>query len=287
MKEIILGTVQFGLDYGINNKAGKPTEENVFEILNCAYANGIRTLDTAEGYGDAVELIGRFHQATGRFFSINTKFAGQGDRSIEELVNESVDRLGVQCIDTCFFHGFGEYSTNRQAMDALVDLKNRKRILQVGVSVYGDDEFEAAMNDEQVDVIQFPFNLLDNYARRGKLMSAAKHKGKVLQARSVFLQGLFFKEVEEMPTQLKPLVPLVRQLGGIAASHALSMEDLCMQYAVSYDEIDAVLIGVDDVQQLQRNLAAARHTGKGSLLDEINSIRVADPSLLFPYNWKK
>ena len=49
--KLILGTVQFGLDYGINNKLGKPNFKQSCEILSKAFDNGITTLDTAEAYG--------------------------------------------------------------------------------------------------------------------------------------------------------------------------------------------------------------------------------------------
>ena len=60
--KIILGTVQFGLDYGINNSNGKVSNNDSQEILKYAYENNIRTLDTAESYGNAHEVIGLFHK---------------------------------------------------------------------------------------------------------------------------------------------------------------------------------------------------------------------------------
>ena len=40
-KKLILGTVQFGLDYGINNSLGKPSQKNIARILDHAYQNGM------------------------------------------------------------------------------------------------------------------------------------------------------------------------------------------------------------------------------------------------------
>ena len=48
VNKIILGTVQFGLEYGINNINGKPDKETVFEILSSAYDNGIKYFDYKE-----------------------------------------------------------------------------------------------------------------------------------------------------------------------------------------------------------------------------------------------
>jgi aryl-alcohol dehydrogenase-like predicted oxidoreductase len=62
LNKLILGTVQLGVNYGINNSEGKPSLAKSFDILNMAYENGIRTLDTAEAYGNAQEVIGAFHE---------------------------------------------------------------------------------------------------------------------------------------------------------------------------------------------------------------------------------
>ena len=54
-----LGTVQFGLDYGIANTSGKPSYETARDIIAVAWEGGINTLDTAAAYGDSEEVIGR------------------------------------------------------------------------------------------------------------------------------------------------------------------------------------------------------------------------------------
>ncbi|MDB4129586.1 aldo/keto reductase, partial [Flavobacteriaceae bacterium] len=73
--KLMLGTVQFGIDYGINNKDGVPSIKEVFEILDFAYNNGVRFLDTAEAYGDSQSVIGKFHLQNNNKFKIVTKFS--------------------------------------------------------------------------------------------------------------------------------------------------------------------------------------------------------------------
>ena len=52
---LILGTVQLGLDYGIIKK--KPTIEQSKDILNLAINSNILTFDTAQGYGNSEEIL--------------------------------------------------------------------------------------------------------------------------------------------------------------------------------------------------------------------------------------
>ena len=56
-----LGTVQFGLDYGISNLSGQTSTQGVKEILQCALQNNIMTIDTANTYGTSEETIGLFN----------------------------------------------------------------------------------------------------------------------------------------------------------------------------------------------------------------------------------
>ena len=64
--KIILGTVQLGIPYGINNSLGKPSEEDAFQILDYAFNKDIRTLDSADGYGDALSVIGHYRTRSDR-----------------------------------------------------------------------------------------------------------------------------------------------------------------------------------------------------------------------------
>ena len=57
--KIVLGTVQFGLPYGIANTLGQPSFKTVKEILTLAYDHGIDTLDTAASYGESEIVLGQ------------------------------------------------------------------------------------------------------------------------------------------------------------------------------------------------------------------------------------
>src|SRR5688572_16931975 len=56
---LALGTVQFGVPYGIANQSGQPSEEDVAMVVSRAWKGGLRTLDTAIAYGDSERRLGR------------------------------------------------------------------------------------------------------------------------------------------------------------------------------------------------------------------------------------
>ena len=53
MNKFVLGTVQLGINYGITNKTGKPTEKQSIKIIKYAIENNINTFDTANEYGES------------------------------------------------------------------------------------------------------------------------------------------------------------------------------------------------------------------------------------------
>jgi aryl-alcohol dehydrogenase-like predicted oxidoreductase len=284
---MILGTVQFGLPYGINNEAGKPDQEQVDEILTEAYRSGIRTLDTSNVYGDAENVIGDFHKKNNFCFQINTKFVYQRGITIKDKLAGTLKKVGVEKIQTYFFHLFTDYVSYPDLIEELKDLKNENYIRQIGISVYTNDEFETAMDDPAIDVIQIPFNLLDNKYQRGTLLIKAKLKHKIIQVRSVFLQGLFFKPLSSLPDYLQPLKPYLQSLHKISENSGLTMEDLCLQYVTAQTDIDEIIIGVDSKEQLMSNMNYLHKPIKKNILEAISAIQVKETELLYPFNWKQ
>lgn len=284
--KLILGTVQFGLDYGINNPAGKPTKEQVFEIFEQAAKAGLKVLDTADVYGNASELIGEFFANSSTRFDINTKFKVEEGKTIEAQLHNSLQLLNTNTVNVYFYHRFDEMLEFPETLKELENLKSQNLIKKIGVSVYGNDEFEIAVNTPEIDAIQLPFNLLDNYSQRGELLKQAKQKGKEIQVRSVFLQGLFFKELNNYPEYLSPLKPYMQTIQQIGTASNTGMEALALSYALLQSEIDNVLIGVDTLEQLNTNLSHANTTLSAESIGRINAIKVAEIELLYPKNWK-
>jgi len=284
INKIILGTAQFGLDYGINNLAGKPSREQVFMMLEYAAKQGIGLLDTADAYGTATDLLGDFNSMHPGLYSINTKFKGNQEPLSKQLSN-TIELLKLKAINTYYFHNYTDLIDYPELLQELVVLKQKNRIKQIGVSVYDNYEFNAVINIPEIDVIQFPFNLLDNLSQRGPQMKLARNRGKVLQVRSVFLQGLFFKPMMDLPSKLKPLLPYLERIHEIAKKARVSIEQLALSYVLQQDEIDNVIYGVDSIEQLKKNIEMSKVEIIENIFETVNQINVKEIELLYPKNW--
>ncbi len=283
-KKFILGTVQLGINYGINNNEGKPSKEMAFSILNCAWKNGIEILDTADVYGDAQAVIGEYHLLTKNIFKINSKFKGNSlpvEVQIEKILNE----LNIPALNVYFYHSFHDFVNSPNLMSDLVKLKTEGKFKKIGLSVYENSELELAILNPHIDVIQLPFNLFDNINERGAMLKKAKKYNKMIQIRSVYLQGLFFKEISKLPVKLEPLAKHLTTIQRIATNNNISIEQLAIAYATMQEYIDEIIIGVENENQLIENVELFENRYDESIIDEINKINIEEKELLYPKNW--
>jgi aryl-alcohol dehydrogenase-like predicted oxidoreductase len=283
---IILGTVQLGLDYGINNILGKPSDAGAYDILNKAYSLGIRTLDTAEGYGNACEVIGNYHRKSGNRFLINSKFKVDGSADLLPGLKNSLKQLEIDFLNVYFFHRYEDLFQYPEVISELKFLKTKNLISKCGISVYDNAQFESAIASDVIDTIQLPLNLLDNWYQRGAFLLAAKARKKEIQIRSVYLQGLLLKDPASFPPILEPLKKYVEVLQKTAYDAGMNMKELAMAYVSSKNEIDQVVVGVDSADQLAVNLELSRKRLSSEIIEKIEQIMVKEVELLYPLNWK-
>ncbi|MCU0424230.1 MAG: aldo/keto reductase [Candidatus Kapabacteria bacterium] len=294
IEKLVLGTVQLGMPYGINNSAGQPSKKEALKILESAAAGGIKTLDTADAYGTAIERIGEFHATSPTKFRIITKFHAEAETNLLEKTPQTLTKLHVSSLHTYQFHRFSDIADFPHLRSQLEKLKKLGLITRIGVSVYTNEEIIAAARLPIIDVIQFPFNLLDNMRLRGDSMRIAHDAGKELHTRSVFLQGLFFKQLADIPPKLAPLMPYIQRLHrlqekGTFAQNVnatvITLQSLALNYALHNPLISSVLFGVETLAQLRQILDSVQENFDQELQLEIERIVVKEPSLLNPVNW--
>jgi aryl-alcohol dehydrogenase-like predicted oxidoreductase len=287
--KIVLGTVQFGLEYGVNNTSGKPNSETVFAILDFGYQNSLRYLDTAEAYGDSQEIIGKYHQQSNNKFDVITKFSANRKDLPENIYNRikhNIKTLSVDYLYGYMFHSYSDFETSYEYhMDGIQRAKNKGLVQKFGVSIYTNKEFENIINCEEIDFIQLPFNLLDNASHRKDLILSAKQKGIEIHTRSVFLQGLFFKQKSSLSPKLRPLLPYLNKIEEISLKTKLSISELALNYSIQQADIDYVLLGVETLSQLESNILSLKKELSLETMQEVNEISVNEIELLNPSNW--
>lgn len=286
-KKLILGTVQFGIPYGINNLMGQPSQQEVFSILNKAYEHGIRTLDTASAYGNSEQLIGKFLQNNPNMdFKIITKIKTDDSIDFEKSLKASLTNLKIDSVDTILFHSFSDFKKNINYLSNSINKHKGKLFKKIGVSIYSNNEIIELIDNDLIEVVQAPFNLLDNETQKGQLFKELHNKGKIVHTRSSFLQGLFFMKNEIIPKGLNSLIPYLDELKKLSKQYNISIQELSLSYVLNKKYIDGVLFGVDNLNQFNQNIANINPQLPEALINAIDEINVKDNLLLNPSKWK-
>jgi aryl-alcohol dehydrogenase-like predicted oxidoreductase len=283
MVSLVLGTVQFGVEYGINNQHGRQSTQAVGEILSLAWKNGITQLDTAQNYGEAEKVLRACLESSNSHFTIHSKFI-LSDKSIQQAVNVSLENLGIDKLGYFYFHRFADYQKLKNENALPMHLENT---LGLAVSAYSDDEIRACIGDPHIKAIQVALNLLDSSAEKMKLLKELRQDGKKIFVRSVFLQGLFFMDPNNLKGNLVGLRDPLLKIHGIAEKYGVTMKELSLGYVKSMSDIEGILIGVDTKEQLMENLEAWPLDLKPEIIAEIKNIQVSERHLLLPMNWKQ
>ena len=197
-----LGTAQFGLDYGIADRIGKVAKEEVFKILQYAHRVGIDMLDTAYAYGESEDIIGEFISKSGKSFNIISKIPDlekYDTSSVEKFCLETLKNLGQTKIYGYLVHKFDNLISYKKGClrEELETLKRKGLVDKVGISLYKTVELDYLLNNNiSFDIVQVPYNIFDR--RYNEYFSVLKEKNIEIHARSVFLQGLFFLEMDKI-----------------------------------------------------------------------------------------
>lgn len=274
--KLVLGTVQFGCSYGINS-AGRPDLAMVSSILEKASAGGIAKLDTSSAYGDSEQVLGNCIPESADFEIISKYPKGRGP--VKDEFGASLKRLKSSSLYGYLLHHFQLYTQNRAIWDDFRALREDGRCRKVGFSLYSPSELEVLLDDGvDFDIIQIPRNIFDR--KFDSYLPELKRKGVEIHVRSTFLQGLFFKDRDNLPEKLLPMKKYLLQLDEISSATGESVADLAMAFNLCNPCIDGVLIGVDNLTQLKMNLKSAEAEFQNI---EIN---VSEQDLLNPVNWK-
>ena len=296
--ELCLGTVQFGLDYGILNQK-KPELSDAIRWLDYATQNGIRAIDTAKAYGTAEYVVGEFLKLKSvprdQLF-VSTKLMPNILDNVEECDYESfIEReiisqlrtLNTDYVDAYIYHS-ARYSFDRTKLEAIHTVVDKGFARKSGVSVYEPDEAIACYESGIVDFIQAPYSIFDH---RMKTKNVIDHplKGECeLHTRSAFIQGLIVMNEDQIPTYLERAKPIVQKIRSLCEAEGISRTQLALQYVKRERGISHLVFGVDSLEQLQEDIRLFNEELPDDLLSRIGTeFDDIEADIVMPSLWKK
>lgn len=288
VERLCLGTAQFGMDYGIANKRGKISKKEVFEILDYCRRKGMNTLDTASSYGESEKVIGEFTESGKCDFRIISKLPALEEfntQTVKDILRASLERLNREDLHAYLIHRFNDFSKYGGLWGALEDLRKDGFVKKIGFSIYKTQELEEIL-EKGVDfgIIQVPYSIFDR--RFEGHFGTLKKKGIEIHVRSVFLQGLVFLEPDSLPDGLRGARHYLVRMRNLAKEHNVSVSALCLSFVLANPCVDKLIIGVDSLDQLKRNIEGPYSIDRiGDICGGSEGLSIEDEDIILPYKW--
>lgn len=263
LSKLMLGTVQFGLPYGVANRTGQPEYRDVVAILAAAIEGGVNCFDTAAAYGTSEEVLGRALRElkVADQVTVVTKFRPLSpdeladpklaSAALEQSVKSSLERLQLDGLPIVLFHRESD-AVHRNTLEPL---REKGWLRHVGVScAHLPGPPAEFIQSGDVSALQLPANLLDRRHEQSGIFQKATAEGVAVFIRSAFLQGLLVMPESEIPVVLREVLLARKRLEQLSSSAGMDLPELALRYLLTQSDVTSILIGVETLAQVQENL---------------------------------
>ena len=254
IKKISLGTVQFGINYGINKK--KINFKEIKKIINYSNKIKIKKIDTAIAYGKSEKILGSFSLKNWR---ITTKIPayrvsyGDPEKWTKNQIKNSLNSLRIKRLHGVLFHNTNDLfnSNGKKIYKALLNLKKRGLIKKIGISIYDFKNLNKILKIFKIDIVQVPFNIIDRRLLKSSLLDLQKRNKIELQVRSIFLQGLLLKNLKYKNLKFNRFTKIWTALHNWLYNNKYNLLDVCINDCLRYN-FDSIIIGFENLNHLKR-----------------------------------
>jgi aryl-alcohol dehydrogenase-like predicted oxidoreductase len=280
---LTLGTAQFGFRYGVTNSEGKMCLDEINRVMDHCFENGVDTLDTAQSYGNSEEILGNFHKNR---FNLNTKIVYHVVKSVDKDLRKKLDislkKLNLDHLHTLYVHNGDQLLHDVLRRDAAVKIlksfKESGLVSNLGLSLYEPPEQDDIFLSN-FDCIQVNYNLLDGrYCNHFANLKA--RYGLIIQARSVFLQGLLLSNPDALPYKFRKWRNVFKDFHNhLNCDDHVKAKSILLE-TLNKEFIDTAVFGVTSLVQLKQILQPDVAVKKC-----VEIIASFDDELLDPRNW--
>lgn len=289
--KIGIGTVQFGMNYGISNRHGKACNEEVEKILNIGALNGIRVIDTAAMYGTSEEVLGHTLPLKHSFDIVTKtpKFEAQsisiGARILEDTFHRSLERMHLNSVYGLLIHHADDLLVEggHLLMESMLELKKRGLVKKIGVSVYKSEQIDKITDRFSIDIVQLPINGLDQRLLGSGYLAKLKSIGVEIHARSIFLQGLLLMDNAVIPSYFDQIKEHLYRYNKFLEYKQMSPLQGALKFASQIPELDTILVGVNTYMEFSHIMNAIEGMPDGYI--DFSEWSIKDERFVNPSLW--
>ena len=287
--KLVIGTANFGMNYGQGMHAGRLSEQATKEILQFARSLEIKTLDTAISYGDCSKRLGIIGVEDWKVITKIPKIP-KGINNVNDWVknciSKSAQEIGVSRFEAILIHNPKDFigENDKELLQSLKDLKERGLTKKIGVSVYEKKDLETILNIFQPEIVQCPVNIVDKRLLKDKYLQDISKMGIEVHIRSIFLQGLLTYATENIPVEFAKFKDFWQNWKLWLSSQELTPVEACVRFVNSIQGIDKIVIGVNSTLHLKEIF---HYFSKPPIDKEPKWISDLEPELIDPRLWKQ
>jgi|WetSurMetagenome_2_1015567.scaffolds.fasta_scaffold80708_2 aryl-alcohol dehydrogenase-like predicted oxidoreductase len=295
--KIGIGTVQFGLSYGVSNTQGQTSISEVKKILQCAKQHNISILDTAATYGASEAVLGKTvndedYLSDGDYFKIVTKTPkanlditfDKNAEIFESTFFNSLQKLQRDSVYGLLVHNADDLLSNQgdKLFQVMQDLQGQGLVKKIGISVYKQEQIEKIIERFAIDLIQLPINVFDQRLLQTGCLHKLKQKNIEVHARSVFLQGLLLMQPQYLADYFMPFKQHIADYINCLQAANLSLLEGALGFVMGINAIDCIVCGINNCAQLEAIISAAQPIPN----DFFAKFAITNETLINPAVWK-
>ena len=267
MDNICIGTVQFGLNYGISNLLGIPDKKEVQKIIRIAHQNDISFYDTAQSYGDSEKVLGESFEKLGISKDVNIvsklhpDFHFDSSTSFTNAMENSLTKLKITSLWGMLMSRSEIKGDWKRFLLSISKEKENGRLKNFGVTIYTPEDAMRFANEPSIDIIQIPCNIIDRRFIDIDFFNLAEKKGKQVFIRSAFLQGLFLMNDEQLiKKEMEWAIPHLFNIRKFVNKHNIEIKDFALNGVIKAFPNAKIIIGIASSSQLDENIKTIKHT---------------------------
>ena len=161
-------------------------------------------------------------------------------------------------------------------------LKKEGLINKIGITIYDPQELDLAFDDLRPDVVQLPYNLFDQRFEETGWLDILYGNKVIIQARSIFLQGLLLCSLNTIPKRFNKFKFLWEKYHDWLKRNNLTILEANINFINQNKKISNFLIGIENVKQLSEIINVKKR--KINYADQLSTL---DKNIIDPRLWNK
>jgi len=188
MKGEVMETIRLGKTDMMVSKLGfggipiqRASEDEAVAVVKRCLDLGITFIDTANGYTNSEERIGKAISGRREGLILATKSLSRTTEGMEKHLKQSLEQLGIESIDLYQIHGVNDFDAYAKIlapggpMAVIQEAKRVGRVKHIGISSHSMDVAKEAVKSDRFETIMFPFNFVTREPADELLPLAREH----------------------------------------------------------------------------------------------------------------